>query len=125
MADTSYDDAFVDGRFVRVGAKSYAVDKITSVEVRTGEQQPNKKGATLLAIAGLIAVFAAIQAPVLLVLATGVGLLANRAYKVELPRQHRVILMLASQEAAALETTDRTRALGFRDEIERAMVAAA
>jgi len=120
MVTATHDAVSVDGQFVRAGGKSFAVNKITSVEVRADPAPKDSGGFGLIIVAILVAIVG-IGFPPLLLLAALLGFMGWRASRKKPVRTYRVLLMLASTEAAALVTNDEAQALSLRDDIERAM----
>ena|SRR5689334_6895961 len=118
----------VDRDFARFGQKSYAINKINSVEVR--EVRPNRPdGAVILGIiaAGLLIVgisqfsesigagFTWVFIGIL------VGAFAAMLWKNSQIIEYRLFLMTSSSEAQAFASLDSDEVYGLRDRIEAAM----
>lgn len=113
----------VDDRFVRFGTKSYAINKITSVDVR----ETIVKGSTGYVWFWVIGAIFAIawlsqrtSGPLIIAIACGVfGYISwTRRGSATI---YRLFLMTAASEAQAYETTDASEMMGLRDAIEEAM----
>ena len=119
----------VDDKFARFGSKSYAINKINSVDVRV--RRPHGEGAIW--ACGLVALIAAISflGSLLagraewwhLILATIFGGLAYVAWRKSKIREYQLFLMTSSSEAQAFVTQDSAEIHRLREEIERAMAA--
>lgn len=115
----------VDRNFVRVGSKSYAVDKIGSIDIRTRHVPPNRKY-LLLWIGAVFAFLAGIN-PLrwdLMALAAflfGAGYVVHREAKSK--HFHSIVLLTTAGEAVAFESSDIEEIADIRDAIEAAMVA--
>jgi len=120
----------VDRDFVRVGDKSYAINKINSVEVRSQK----KKGSTAYLALWTIAAGAVLMgikggataamgwAPV----AFFCALIGHGSYGRRFPTMsYALYLVTSSSEAAAVTTTDRSEIDNVRREIEEAIAARA
>ena len=101
--------AIVDGNFARIGRKSYALDKINCVEIKSVKRHP---GAVLLAfMLGLIALplilvgLAAAQAGLAVI---GLCLAAGAvfAYRSRNIFEHTLVLTTSSRDVAALKSRD-------------------
>lgn len=117
----------VDRDFARFGKKSYAINKINSVEVR--ERQPHGQGSAF--VYGLLA-FICLLAGVggdleaggrimWLLLCGMFGYLTYRAWGRSKIVEYQLFLMTSSSEAQALVSRDGDMIEGLRDRIERAM----
>jgi hypothetical protein len=112
----------VDGDFARFGAKSYAINKINTVEVR--ERHPH--GITAMYVWGFLALLCIMSA-----IGGGgasavgffvlFGILAFLAWKKAQIVEYQLFLMTSSSEAQAISSRDGARILNLRDQIERAM----
>lgn len=111
------EEIMIDDHFVRFGSKSYALDKINSVEVRSGKPQ----GITGAVILALVAVAVAFAGPVGMVIAIVFAVLAWRQWQRRDRRQHQLFLMTSSGEAQAIESYDGDHVHAFRSAIEAAM----
>lgn len=119
----------VDANFVRVGGKSYAINKINSVEVR--ERKPHGAGAAY--IWGLLAAPSLLIGVVAMAHDAGGGViflglgalfawLAYAAAQRAKIREYSLILMTSSGEAQAVITRDESEVQDLRTEIETAMI---
>jgi len=124
----------VDNTFARFGAKSYAINKINSVEIR--ERKPH--GIVGLLFFGVLTVlfglagFGAMVGPsptdegaryvVLAVIFAGLTYLCVRRHRII---EYQLFLMTSSSEAQAFQTRDKERVFELRTSIEEAMVASA
>lgn len=114
----------VDNDFARFGGKSYAINKINTVEVREGK--PYGRGTAI--ICGIIAAFSVIGFLAegfeigLLVVAIIFGVLAWQSYKKAGEREYQLFLMTSSSEAQAFVTKSRDEVYDLRDQIEAAML---
>lgn len=118
----------VDRDFARFGNKSYAINKINSVEVR--HRRPYGQGGMfvwgllcfILALLSLQSFSDATGASmVTLLLAMLCGYLAHRAWKKSKIVEHQLFLMVSSSEAQAIASQDGSMIAALRDRIERAM----
>ena len=118
----------VDADFARFGDKSYAINKINSVEVRS--RKPHGQGAMfawglfslIFALSGLGQLGAATGgALVMLGLAGLFGFLAHKAWRNSQIVEYQLFLMTSSSEAQAFITRDGDEVQALRDCIERAM----
>jgi hypothetical protein len=119
----------VDNDFARFGSKSYAMNKINSVEVR--EKQPHGKGAAyawfaigLFILIGALGSMASPEGPsggmfVVAAICLGLGYWQWQRAKI---REYHLFLMTSSSEAQAFITRDEAEVMGLRDGIEAAMV---
>lgn len=119
----------VDDDFARFGNKSYAINKINSVEVR--ERQPHGKGGAILC--GIIAAisllaflggFADPEGPSWggLVFAALFSAFAWALWQKAKIREYHLFLMTSSSEAQAFVTRDEGEVYGLRQQIETAML---
>jgi len=120
----------VDDKFARFGSKSYAINKINSVDIRMAK--PHSEGAIwawgLLALIFLLAFMGSLSSPdgvsiLSMALAALFGFLAYRAWINSKIREYRLFLMTSSSEAQAFVTRDRDEVMQLRERIERAMAA--
>lgn len=120
----------VDANFARFGGKSYAINKINSVEVRT--HKPHGEGAiwacgliALLCLLVFIGSLSALEGPSVVTLVIGAifGGLAYRAWRNSKIREYQLFLMTSSSEAQAFVTRNRDEVFALRDSIEKAMAA--
>lgn len=119
----------VDNDFARFGAKSYAINKINSVEVR--ERQPHGRGGAILC--GIIAFLCFMVALGSLASPEGFsigavmfgGLFVALAYwqwqRAKI-REYLLFLMTSSSETQAFVTRDWSEVEELRDRIEAAMI---
>lgn len=119
----------VDRDFARFGSKSYAINKINSVEVR--QRYPYGQGATILW--GLLAAICAISAVgqlsslafgggILTLLFAGLfGYLAYKAWLRSKIVEYQLFLMTSSSEAQAFVTRKAEEVQQLRNRIESAM----
>ncbi|MEH3103460.1 MAG: DUF6232 family protein [Sphingomonas phyllosphaerae] len=118
----------VDNDFARFGSKSYAINKINSVEVR--ERQPyGQGGAVLCGIVALLCAGGGYEAvksggepavPAILAVAFGIG--AYRLWQKSKIREFLLFLMTSSSETQAFVTRSEGEVAALRDEIEAAML---
>ncbi len=122
--------SFVDGNvsvdedFARFGSKSYAINKINSVEVRVAYPH----GRTAMWAFGILAVlmlsFAAGEGgTTALIIAVVTGALALWAWKRSKLRLFQLYVMTSSSEAQAYQSQKEAETIALRDAIERAMAA--
>lgn len=125
-------NVLIDDKFARFGAKSYAINKINSVEVR--RRRPHGQGAAY--FWGLLALIFGIGALnkfsdlngngfVGLIIAALCGWLAYKSYLKSQIEEFDLFLMTSSSEAQAFTTRDASQVENLRDRIERAMAASA
>src|SRR5260221_4056695 len=107
----------VDRDFARFGAKSYAINKINSVEVR----KRHPYGLTIVFVAALAAVFCLMGGRALIVLALVFTALAVWAWRRSRIVEYHLFLMPSSSEAQAITSRDANMIDNLRDRIERAM----
>lgn len=121
----------VDANFARFGGKSYAINKINSVEVRV--HKPHGEGAIwacgLIALLCLLSFIGSLSMPDgpsigTLVIAAIFGSLGYRAWLKSKVREYQLFLMTSSSESQAFVTRDRNEVFQLRDSIEKAMAAA-
>jgi hypothetical protein len=117
----------VDRNFARFGEKSYAINKLTSVQVRDEEKPASSAGAWFIVLALILAMVGlldgSLAAIVLcLVLAVASGSWGYLALVGSKPRRtYRLVLVSAATEIHAHVTEDRADLLQLRDAIEKAM----
>lgn len=120
---------FVDDDFARFGGKSYAINKINSVEVR--ERKPYSRRPAILgalcAVLMALAFLGSISAPggpfpIMLGIAAVLGWLAWRGFKKAKIREHLLFLMTSSSETQAYIARDQVEVDSLREQIERAML---
>ena len=119
----------VDRDFARFGNKSYAINKINSVEVR--ERHPHGQGAMyvwgLLALIMLLAFLGSLSGPQpssgpgWLLIGAVCGFLAYVAWKKSKIVEYQLFLMTSSSEAQALASRDADLILRLRNRIESAI----
>lgn len=121
----------VDRDFARFGSKSYAINKINSVDVRSHRPY----GAVGSALGGIITLFlvlaivgqASNQNPSasalinLVFLALGAAAFTWWSHKRSKIVEYKLYLTTSSQEAQAFVSRNRDEVMGLRSEIERAM----
>lgn len=117
------DEIRIDEHFARFGAKSYAINKINSVEVRSERAHSD----TAMVIWGLVAIialalFATDPAIVSAIIAAGAGFMAYRAWHKTKVMRHFLILMTSSSEVQAFTSLNETEVVQLRDAIERAII---
>lgn len=125
----------IDDDFARFGSKSYAINKVNSVEVRAGPAS-GRLGAivwsVLAAFFGLVTIVG-LAAPdrvigAVLFLAGLTALFAWRAvagFKRAGRRDYFLVLTTSSAEAQAFTSTDEHEVIALRDQIEAAMARSA
>lgn len=111
----------VDERFDRFGEKSYAINKINSVEVKRTEAvtKPFKAFAVAAAFFAVLAFSQELWG--LFVFAALLGFFAYRMFKNPNVDEFQLFLMTSSSEVQALETKDREQITQLRAAIEAAM----
>lgn len=118
----------VDNDFARFGSKSYAINKINSVEVR--ERQPHgKTGAVICGIIGVVLLLAAFGSmgssngsPIGSIVLAAVFLgLAYWQWQRAKIREYLLFLMTSSSETQAFVTRDEDEVMSLRERIETAM----
>lgn len=113
----------VDAHFVRVGTKSYAVDKIGSIDVRNRFVKGSSGYVVLWVLAALCAVLALINlSGGWFVLALILGIAGLPSFR----KRHShtffgLVLLTNAGETQAFESTDGEEIMDIRDAIERAM----
>jgi Family of unknown function (DUF6232) len=112
----------VDRDFARFGSKSYAINKINSVEVR--RRHPYGQG--LMFLSGLLTIIFFLSAlggggAGAVVLAVLFGALAIWAWRRSQILEYQLFLMTSSSEAQAITSCDRDMIDGLRSRMERAM----
>ena len=120
----------VDDDFARFGAKSYAINKINSVDVR--ERAPHGRGGAILC--GIIAAFCVLgwlgtvmdpdktaTSTPLVVAAIFAGLAYWQWQKSKI-REYQLFLMTSSSETQAFITRDVDEVIGLREQVESAML---
>jgi hypothetical protein len=118
----------VDADFARFGNKSYAINKINSVEVRS--RRPYGQGAMLLW--GLLALICALSGlgqlgegsgggVLTLGFAALFGFLAYKAWQKSQILEYQLFLMTSSSEAQAFVSRNGDEVQKLREQIERAM----
>jgi hypothetical protein len=119
----------IDDSFARFGSKSYAIDKINSVEVREKRRGSGCGPLLLFVIGGLMLIgalgnFAGGSSGVGIGSAVIGALLILGGVKAQKTAQlidYTLVLTTSSSEAQALESTDRNEVMQVRDAIEGAM----
>lgn len=121
-------DFSIDRDFVRVGDKSYAINKINSVEVRTTTQKGSRAYMAFWIIAGLFALgmlgalISGEGAFGMFVLTAMCGFFGWLSYrKRQDTHSYALLLVTSSGEATAVTTTDRTQIASIRSDIESAI----
>jgi hypothetical protein len=112
----------VDCDFARFGSKSYAINKINSVEVR--RRHPHGQG--LMFAFGLLTIICFLSAlggggGSMFVLLVIFGALAFWAWRRSRILEYQLFLMTSSSEAQAITSRDPDMIDGLRNRIERAM----
>jgi uncharacterized protein DUF6232 len=120
----------VDDKFARFGSKSYAINKINSVDVRV--HRPHSQAATwicgLVALISVISLLGSLSDPEglsggALVLAAVFAGLSYVSWQKSQTREYQLFLMTSSSETEAFVTRDRDEVLRLRERIEEAMAA--
>jgi glucose-6-phosphate dehydrogenase assembly protein OpcA len=120
----------VDRDFVRVGDKSYAINKINSVEVRSEKKKGSTAYLALWAVAaaallmGIQAGAAAAAVGVCIALFCGIAGYGSFGRRIP-TMSYTLYLVTSSSEAAAVTTTNRGEIDRVRSEIEGAIAARA
>jgi hypothetical protein len=111
----------VDRDFARFGAKSYAINKINTVEVR---EEPAKLGASyVLGFLGIIILLPNMGDFSLTGVLVALGFCAAAYFVWHNARPtYRLFLMTSSSEVQAYESQDRQEITGLRDAVEAAMI---
>ena len=122
----------VDDKFARFGSKSFAINKITSVDVRK-EVTPAKQTFALLYAAAAVFLLFALNAalerdvanlPVLVGVALACGFIGYRLQRAARPSTlYRLFLVTSGSETQALSTNDVAYIRDLRASIEDAMAA--
>lgn len=114
-------DISVDDDFARFGAKSYAINKINTVEVR--KEEPKLGTAAGMALIGLILVLISIRDFNIGLIGIGLVLL-GAAYLIfrGAGPTYRLFLMTSSSEVQAFETQDEDQVIELRNAVEAAMI---
>jgi hypothetical protein len=107
----------VDRDFARFGSKSYAINKINSVEVR--ERHPYGTAGMLLA--GLGALICVLSGGQWIILGLMLGAVAYWAWRRSQIIEYQLFLMTSSSEAQAIVSRDGEMIDRLRDRIETAM----
>ena len=116
----------IDGDFARFGNRSYAIDKINSVEVRERKLH-GEFGALLfgaLAVIWLVFAVGANSGPVfftLLALAALTGIGAAWAWMNRREVDYQLFLMTSSSQSQAFVSKDRCEVEALRDSLEQAI----
>lgn len=120
----------VDNDFARFGAKSYAINKINTVEVR--ERQPHDRGlAIILGIVSAVFAYGGVKqlgnaeitgAIVSLILAMALAWACHWAWQRSKIREYQLFLMTSSSSTQAYISNDQNEIMELRDTIEAAMV---
>ena len=127
------DDVTVDDTFARVGSKSYAINKINSVDVRSKKKPGKWSWAVWWFLAFVIGMPGIIQFAqgdpgngIGSLLVTGLfGFLGWRSYQKRHPTfSYELFLMTSSNEVQAFTTDSKDEVLKLRGAIEDAMAAA-
>ena len=117
----------VDDKFARFGSKSFAINKITSVDVRSAVTPADTKWKGLAALAGLLIIIAITNlqiAPICLLIATVLGYFAWIGYRNSIIKTvHRLFVVTSGSEVQAYETSDGNEIADLREAIENAMIA--
>lgn len=119
----------IDTSFARFGSKSYAIDKINSVEIRAQKRPGGCSGIIMLllgvalAIAGVGALIGHDAKSAATGLIIGIVLIvwALRIQRSSRIVDYTLVLTTSSAEAQAIRTTDRDEVEQVRDAIETAM----
>jgi hypothetical protein len=107
----------VDRDFARFGSKSYAINKINSVEVR--RRHPHGQGAMF--VFGLLALICLLGGASGVVLALFFGTLALWFWQRSRIVEYQLFLMTSSSEAQAISSRDGVLIDRLRNRIEQAM----
>ena len=107
----------VDSDFARFGSKTYAINKINSIEVR--RRYPYGQGAILLfALLAIACLLGGAATFVLVIIFGGLAVWAWRRSRIV---EYQLFLMTSSSEAQAIASRDGDMIDRLRDRIERAM----
>lgn len=116
----------VDDDFARFGSKSYAINKITSVEIRQSDGEPSGCAVFLILVTAVLALFAMFSLPTGLVFpgipAALIGWWGYHLYKKTKRIEYKLFLITTASEAQAYSTFDEGEVLELRSKIESAMV---
>lgn len=127
MAHSFYErgNITVDENFARFGSKSFAIDKVNSVEVR--RQKVGNPWAVVATVIALVCLLIVLPdpggSPVALILLLVFGFAAFYGYKNPPKDKIHLYRITSSSEAQAFESTNGDEVLDLRDAIENAMVA--
>ena len=112
----------IDRNFARFAGKSYAINKINSVEVREDEPEGRALFAfgILLAFIGLVNLFPEPSTGTVLLTAVGAGM-AYLGWQKKQRRKYHLILMTSSSEVQAFSTYDNDEITALRNSIEEAI----
>ena len=117
----------VDDKFARFGSKSFAINKITSVDVRSEVTPADTKWKGLAALSGLLIIIAVTNlqiAPLCVLIALVLGYFAWVGYKNSMIKtMHRLFVVTSGSEVQAYETADGNEIADLREAIENAMSA--
>lgn len=128
MSDYQSGNVSVDRAFARFGSKSFAINKITSVDVRSSEK-PGAKGfyffwgvAILFALSGIAQVVQLQNGVLPLLMALFCGFFGYLSYlKRRAVITYRLFLHTAGSEAQAYETKNEREITSLRTALESAM----
>lgn len=121
----------VDDNFARFGSKSYAINKITSVNVRTHER--TRSGWLFMLIGGILLLIFGASAiggddrsvgAVLLVFSLAMLAASNFMYRDRISRSYELLLATAAGEVQATRALDPDAIAELREAIEMRMAAA-
>lgn len=119
----------IDDDFARFGGKSYAINKINSVEVRKS-QPPGIGGALVCGLIAFVLVFVASDqagkpnvnpTSTYVIAAIFAGLAIWQGMRSRI-REYHLFLMTSSSETQAFVTHDEEEVVSLRDAIEEAMI---
>ncbi|MBD8699284.1 hypothetical protein IFT54_05570 [Sphingomonas sp. CFBP 13714] len=117
----------VDNKFARFGSKSFAVNKITSVDVRSEVTPADTKWKGLAALAALLVIVAVTNlqiAPLCVLIALVLAYFAWVGFKKsKIKTVHRLFVVTSGSEVQAYETSDGNEIGDLREAIENAMIA--
>jgi len=111
----------VDGHFARFNDKSYAINKINSVEVKRIAAKPNSKNVWIVLAVLCLLVAIGAQSAGWIVGAIFFGAFAYQAYRNPNKDSFQLYLMTSSSEVQALVTQDADQISRLRAAIEAAM----
>lgn len=112
----------VDNDFARFGAKSYAINKITSVEIREIRSDNWRAVAAIVTFFALGALPMAVALPPMIVFAIGLGVLAYLAWKRARRITYQLFLITTASEQQAYESVNRDDVYDLRGKVETAMM---